>query len=303
MVLTRNYYSVSIENADIQFILQYKNKLSVNLQLLPNWEYTLDRPLHTHSYTEITYFFGTGKVLTETGTKNLENGTVTIMPAGRKHAFALDAGDFSMKSIGVLISRNHQINAVKNDMYSMLSEILGRDDLITLNIPSLRDDFSYIEKLHDDCGPIDDGFAIVSLLRILYTILDKLISLLREKGVEIEALKKTGDTPINNSLLVRNRLNDMLNHFYTTDITPVSLSKELYITPKQINRYISQQYGQTFMQRRTELRIGSAQKLLKNSDLTIAEISARVGYTSINTFYSAFKKLCGTTPDKYRNEC
>src|SRR5687768_1524303 len=48
------------------------------------------------------------------------------------------------------------------------------------------------------------------------------------------------------------------------------------------------------------LRIQEAERLLLATDLSVAEISQRVGYTSIGTFSSRFKLSVGVSPSTYR---
>ena len=62
------------------------------------------------------------------------------------------------------------------------------------------------------------------------------------------------------------------------------------------------QYGQTFLRRRAHLRVNAAKKLLRQSKDPIAAISRAVGYNSVNTFYSAFRKEVGMTPDEFRRK-
>jgi AraC-like DNA-binding protein len=96
------------------------------------------------------------------------------------------------------------------------------------------------------------------------------------------------------------KIDNILTTAYMTSITAKSLSNDLHVCEKQINRYILSQYSQTFLQRKTMIRINVACEMLTNTDISIAEISAKVGYTSINTFYSAFKNQIGITPNEFR---
>ena len=48
------------------------------------------------------------------------------------------------------------------------------------------------------------------------------------------------------------------------------------------------------------LRIQEAQRLLLATDLSVAEISQRVGYASVGTFSSRFKLRVGLSPSAYR---
>lgn len=60
--------------------------------------------------------------------------------------------------------------------------------------------------------------------------------------------------------------------------------------------------GQTMFEYLTAVRMQRAQALLRESGLGLAQIAARVGYTSRLAFSKAFKRLTGTTPSRYRRE-
>lgn len=52
-----------------------------------------------------------------------------------------------------------------------------------------------------------------------------------------------------------------------------------------------------------EYRLQTAQKLLTETDASIAEIAHRVGYENPNKFSSAFRQIFGMTPTEYRKRC
>ena len=52
-----------------------------------------------------------------------------------------------------------------------------------------------------------------------------------------------------------------------------------------------------------DLRIQEAKRLLSDSTLSIADISARVGYENQAKFTAMFHKYCGYTPTTYRKQC
>ena len=48
------------------------------------------------------------------------------------------------------------------------------------------------------------------------------------------------------------------------------------------------------------LRMAEATRFLANTDKKISEIAENIGYSDLNSFYSAFKKVYGTSPLLYR---
>lgn len=49
-----------------------------------------------------------------------------------------------------------------------------------------------------------------------------------------------------------------------------------------------------------DTRMQKAQALLKQSNILVSDVARQCGYTNEASFYRAFKKWTGTTPDRYR---
>lgn len=50
-------------------------------------------------------------------------------------------------------------------------------------------------------------------------------------------------------------------------------------------------------------RMFHAQRLLRDTDMPISDISYAVGYADYNHFYRVFRKICGVSARRYRNDC
>lgn len=59
-------------------------------------------------------------------------------------------------------------------------------------------------------------------------------------------------------------------------------------------------YGSSVYAYLREYRLQTAQKLLTETDNSVAEIAHKVGYENPNKFSSAFREACGVTPTAYR---
>ena len=60
------------------------------------------------------------------------------------------------------------------------------------------------------------------------------------------------------------------------------------------------EFGETFNDYITKLKIDYAKKLLKTTNIPIKEIADKCGYDNISYFYTIFHKATGATPKKYR---
>lgn len=97
------------------------------------------------------------------------------------------------------------------------------------------------------------------------------------------------------------RLDGLIGGSFSS-ITLQKLSNDLFIGKKQIETIIKKRYGLTFKQAVIALRIENAKKRLLETDEPIKKIAQTYGYTNLTSFYSAFKKIVGVTPNEFRKQ-
>jgi AraC-like DNA-binding protein len=93
--------------------------------------------------------------------------------------------------------------------------------------------------------------------------------------------------------------------FLLSDLTIIDLAEKLNIHPKKISATINSIINQNFNSYVNQLRIKKAENLLNNQSsnyFSIEGISKEVGFHSKSAFYAAFKKVTGTTPNKYKEK-
>lgn len=87
---------------------------------------------------------------------------------------------------------------------------------------------------------------------------------------------------------------------YNIDYSLSDVAKVANLSPFYFTRLFRQQVGVTPYEFLLRIRIKRARSLLKNSSLSITEIGLELGFHNPNHFTSAFKRLVGTTPSRYR---
>lgn len=92
----------------------------------------------------------------------------------------------------------------------------------------------------------------------------------------------------------------LLDRNYGTPITIKDLSREVALSPYYLIRTFRHVYKQTPHQYLVAQRIARAKELLRNSDLSITEICAAVGFESLGSFSTLFRKVAGLSPRAYR---
>lgn len=94
-----------------------------------------------------------------------------------------------------------------------------------------------------------------------------------------------------------------VNENFSKGISLQSISQKFTINPSYISQLFRKEVGITFTEYLTKLRISLASDLLKTTDLSVGEISEKVGYIDYFYFTRTFKKTIGKTPSQYRNLC
>lgn len=90
--------------------------------------------------------------------------------------------------------------------------------------------------------------------------------------------------------------------YHYKELTLPGLAAKLGLSVRQTQRLLKTGFGITFSQKLTLARMAAAVQLLKNSTLTITEISEQLGYSSLEHFSAAFRRQMGCSPRQYRRK-
>lgn len=126
----------------------------------------------------------------------------------------------------------------------------------------------------------------------LYSLLVEVKNSIRENSVSIENLRFKKLQPLINYLEVN----------YNKDISIEDMAAVISTSPQYLCRLFNQTYNMRPFTYLTRYRLQKAKELLLNcNNLTVGEITFRVGYKDQSYFTALFKKSEGMTPLEYRN--
>ena len=77
---------------------------------------------------------------------------------------------------------------------------------------------------------------------------------------------------------------------------------KMCVTPKYLSKIVKEASGRSVPEWLSELLILDAKNMLRHTDMTIKEISARLNFPSQSFFFRFFKNHTGQTPTQYREE-
>lgn len=86
------------------------------------------------------------------------------------------------------------------------------------------------------------------------------------------------------------------------DLTPDSIATAVNFSPNYISRKIKEEVGLPLMGYIAQQRVRVAKRLLKESPMSVREISQYVGIDDWNYFTKIFKKITDCTPSEYRKK-
>ncbi|MFD3158085.1 PocR ligand-binding domain-containing protein [Haloimpatiens sp. FM7330] len=92
-----------------------------------------------------------------------------------------------------------------------------------------------------------------------------------------------------------------VNENYMKNITLNSAAQYVHLNPTYFSSLFKKEVKTGFSDYLNQVRIGEAKKYLRETDISILEISIIVGFESQSYFSKVFKKITGLTPRQYRN--
>lgn len=98
------------------------------------------------------------------------------------------------------------------------------------------------------------------------------------------------------------RLHDFILADLQRHYTIGELSARFQLSPTALKKDFARVYGAPVYAYQRAYRLQSAQKRLRCTDDSIAQIAAAVGYENPNKFASAFKQVYGVSPTAFRND-
>lgn len=89
---------------------------------------------------------------------------------------------------------------------------------------------------------------------------------------------------------------------YSQNLKLESLAQVFGYNSAYLGRCLKSRLGESFNSYLERVRVKNAMELLKDPGLKVYEVSARVGFTDLDSFYKKFRRVAGITPSEYRKQ-
>ncbi len=250
-----------------------------------NKDYTF--PSHAHDYHEL-YFLVSGKRRYFIGHKiyDVSPDNLVFIPAFETH---------KTTSLNMSGYERYVLFVYEQRLQSFI-ELLGKEEFnrlmncgcLKLPQKAARQIEKDLEILCNECKS-DSPYSQAYLNHLVQDIL---LCALRYGDK-----KSTSASEIANQIQV---VSKYIRENYDTHITLSDAAKMVYMERTYFSKKFKQLTGFGFQEFLTQTRIDAAQRLLKNSNLSIIEIAGRCGFSSSNYFGDVFRRLSGTSPSDFR---
>jgi AraC-like DNA-binding protein len=96
------------------------------------------------------------------------------------------------------------------------------------------------------------------------------------------------------------RARDLVDSRYAEPLDLAALAREAHVSPRHFSRSFRRTFGETPHQYLLTRRMERARHLLRTTGDSVAEVCLAVGYASVGSFTTTFRRHVGMTPTAYR---
>ena len=96
------------------------------------------------------------------------------------------------------------------------------------------------------------------------------------------------------------RVRDLMDRAYASPLDVTALARSAHVSQAYFSRSFKAAFGETPHQYLLSRRMERAKALLRNGDLPVTEVCLAVGFTSLGSFSTQFRRFVGVSPVGYR---
>ncbi|MEK3886308.1 AraC family transcriptional regulator [Bacillus sp. FSL K6-3431] len=241
----------------------------------PGW-----RIEHQHSAVEISVVFeGKGMFFAENQSKEIQEGSVVLVRKNVDHCFqAITPIRFGVLMIDYLPEGTTQFF----------------EQLITTNRTKIISISPY--ELHQYLSLFKNWLRTISQPFL------KEKNLLIKNWIEILLLNLLQNAHMGDKVFSVSQAADFIRNHLEQDIVMNNLAEQTGLSESTFRRYFKEEYGISPKQFQQQYRMAEAKWLLRSSEKFFQEIGENVGFSSVHSFSSWFKKYEGLNPSEWRKQ-
>jgi len=265
------------------------------LEAVNEWGY----PRHKHSFFELTFIIqGSGQHLLNESIINYKKGDVFFLTPKDEHEFVID----KPTKFGILKFTEQlfleKSNTIHNKRWQKYIEsVIFYQNIIPDDIMVCDKDrkqlFALFELLKNEIA--NNTFYSRDIITELFGAL--LIIVSRNLKSSLKSISK----PI---ISEKERIDSILSyirqHILDKEHLKIkTIASEFYMSPHYVSVFIKKHAGISIQQYVIQYKLKMAERLLKQTNLSISEIAYKTGFTDSSHFNRIFKKYRGMNPSEF----
>ena len=216
---------------------------------------------------------GRGKVILEGKEFVAEKGDVYILPAGSCHEYYSSSHDPWVK----------KFFNVKGPLFLDLIRDYSLDNIVVIKNCDVKKTFDEIYEY--TCLKNEHEFGFYDQIAIkMHALLIEIKNIVSSNGHNEELL------------VVKRFIDKNLERIISND----ELAGMIFRSNDHLIKAFKHRFGKTPYEYQIDRKITAAKRLLQYTQLSVGEISQRLGYSDQHYFSNLFKKKCGMSPLQYR---
>ena len=247
-------------------------------------------------YNTITYCRG-GRILVEVGGNNqvkVGAGQLLLIPAGKLVQPMLISTDVKA---GALMVSERLLKSVLGNQVNIWNKAMYMKEIYVI------EEAGWLSGLQSYAQTIFKGNSTPVLFReMVVSFLRTMVLLVCEELLHHEDMASADDVSTTHDKELFNRFLQLLSEQEQKRQRVTYYAEQLNITSKYLSAISKKVSGKSPMRWITESVMQDCYSLLRDSDLTVKEISNRLGFPNSSFFGQYFREEAGVTPVEYRND-
>lgn len=249
------------------------------------WEMSM----HTHETTELGYInSGNGRYHIEDTDYEAHTGDVYVIPAGVPHYESNTGAPFEIIFMQVL-----HLGSTSVILDEIVMKLKGQNR--SKQDRKVREIF---DDIYDDIIFQYTGYlsSIDARIKLLYIMLLRNKSMTENDQPKIISHRTSSERNAHALKELKKYIFDHLDEKLSIE----SLAQKFFYHPKYLSQLVKNDTGMTLSDYIFSLRMEKSRNMLAQSNITIEEIAALLGFSSPQHFHKRFKKEFNITPSSYR---
>lgn len=244
---------------------------------------------HLHKCHELLHIVSGGLLYAVEGKEySLSEGDLIITKPEEFHSFSFPKEcEYKREFLHIypgFLSRFPEAEEILNSRAAGELNLIPVDKVKKYNIDKI---FGEIEKYCEDVVPETDLMVLLCTVQIILKLNHIWVS----------------DAPEYKSVLTDAKTNSICNYIdrhYSEDITAASVADAMFMSHSYASRLFKEKTGMTIKAYLNMRRVTAAKNLIMEGHKATS-VFARCGFADYSTFYRAFVRYVGMTPDEFKN--